>query len=190
MITSYERAHGRAELDTVRAWMCADWLIRVRLPTWMELAGQDRRARAVRRLAPLRGIGAAEAAEGVLAEARRACAAAAEREAAWDAVWAERLDVATKAAGVAAATVAAAPVWLAIRDAANHAPWAVARDAVGDTVWDCTWTVAWDAAWDADDREARDAAVAALAPTADALELGAIELLESLEDVGRPGAAG
>jgi hypothetical protein len=190
LTASYERTHPSAELDTVRAWACADWLVRVRLPTWMELAGQGRRARAVRRLAPLRDVSAAEAAQGVLLEARRVCAEAAEREAAWDAVWAGRLAAATKAAGAAAAAVAAAPVWLAIREAANHAPWDVARDAVGDAVWDCTWMLAWDAAWDAEDRDARDAAFTALAPTADALELAAVELLASLGDVRRPGVGG
>ena len=183
-------ARGDPELDALRAWMCADWLVRVRLPTWMELAGLNRRARAVRRLEPLRDLGAAEAAADVLLRARTACAEAAEREAAWDAVWAGRLAAASRAAGAAAAGVASAAVWLGIREAANHAPWGVARDALGDAVWDCTWTAAWDAAWEAGDRDARAAAVAALAPTADALERGAIELLESLVDVGHEGAAG
>jgi hypothetical protein len=161
------------------AWSCADWLVRVRVATWMELAGQGRRARAVRRLAPLRDSHSAESAVPVLVAARRACAQAAEREAAWEAEWAYRLVTAKKAAVAAAVAVASTPIWLEIREAANLAPWGAARDAIGDTVWDCTWSVAWDAAWDAEDAHAREAAAAALEATAVALEVGAIELLES-----------
>jgi hypothetical protein len=161
------------------AWSCADWLVRERLPTWMELAGETRRARAIRRLAPLTDPARADAAATRLVAARRACEESMRREAAWDAVWQTRLANANRAATAAAAEVASAPVWLQIREAANDVAWDAARDAIGDMVWDCTWAVAWDAAWDADPDDARHVARAALAATAGRLEESARELLRS-----------
>jgi hypothetical protein len=159
------------------AWSCADWLVRERLPTWMELAGEVRRARAIRRLAPLTDPVRADAAAARLVAARRACEESTRREAAWDAVWQTRLARANRAATAAAAEVASAAVWLQIREAANDVAWDAARDAIGDMVWDCTWAVAWDAAWDTDASDARRVAWAAIAPTAKRLEESARELL-------------
>jgi hypothetical protein len=159
-------------------WLCADWMVRVRVPAWLDLAGQGRRARAIRRLTALGDVGTAEAAAPVLAEARDVAGATTRREAAWDAMWQARLSAANRAATAAAAEVAAAPIWLRIREAANRVAWDAARDAIGDTVWDCTWSVAWDAAWEAGDRDGRKAAVAALAPTAHALERDAVDILD------------
>jgi hypothetical protein len=165
--------------------MCADWMVRIRVPTWLELAGQGRRARGIRRLEPLHDMRSAEAAAPLLAVARDETQLATRREAAWDAMWQARLWAANRAATAAAAAVAAAPIWLRIREAANRVVWDAARDAIGDTVWDCTWSVAWDAAWEAGD-DTRDVAGGALAATALALERGAEELLASAADA--PGA--
>jgi hypothetical protein len=172
------------------AWLCADWMVRVRVPAWLALAGHSRRARAIRRLPRLQDIASAEAAVPLLAEARREAQASTKREAAWDAVWQTRLSAANRAATAAAADVASAPIWLQIRGAANRATWDAARDAIGDTVWDCTWCVAWDAAWEAEDKHVRDAAEGALAPTALALEHAAVEILESAAQASQSMPAG
>jgi hypothetical protein len=154
-------------------------MVRVRVPAWLALAGQGRRARAIRRLGPLEDAHSAKAAVALLSDAREAASDATRREAAWAAVWQARLSAANRAATAAAAEVAAAPVWLRIREAANRVTWDAARDAIGDTVWDCTWSVAWDAAWEAQEGQAREAAGAALAPTALVLEQGALEALDA-----------
>jgi hypothetical protein len=171
---------GDRGLDAIRAWMCADWLVRVRVPAWLALAGLHRRARAIRRLEPMRDARGAQRAAPVLAAARDSCAPTRERKAAWDALWSGRCEMATAHAGAAARRVASVPIWLAVREAASFAAWDEARDAIGDTVWDASWAVAWDAAWEAGEDGAREAAVAALAPTALALERQAMALLEDL----------
>ncbi len=44
----------RAEIK--RGWMCADWMIRVHTPAWLELAGLDDQATVLRNLPEIRGV--------------------------------------------------------------------------------------------------------------------------------------
>lgn len=88
------------KIEERRAWMAADWLVRVHTPAWLELAGITESAEALRSLPELRTLTG-------LKKSRPKIDAA--RAAAWD------------AAGAAA--------WAAARDAAGDAAGAAARDA-------------------------------------------------------------
>jgi hypothetical protein len=63
-------------LDEQRAWMATDWLIRVYLPAWLDLAGLHANACNLRALAQVVGAETLKSAEPKLGEARRASAAA------------------------------------------------------------------------------------------------------------------
>jgi hypothetical protein len=82
-------------VETRRAWMAVDWLARVHVPAWLELAGLGPHA------AALRGL-------GVLRDAESAGAARPAIDAAWAAAGAAAWDAARAAAG-AAARAAAGP---------------------------------------------------------------------------------
>ena len=170
------------DTDDRRAWLCVDWLVRVHAPAWLDVAGLARRSRALRRLAPLTEPGAMHEAVDSLEGARIDSAAAAAREAAWDATWADRWEAATTAARDAAWAAAAGPAWQAARDGARFADWDPLRRALGDAPWDAARTAAWDAAWEAGDQGPHEAARAALANTAADMELSVLELLDRLLD--------
>jgi hypothetical protein len=170
------------DTDDRRAWLCVDWLVRVHAPAWLDLAGLGRRSRALRRLEPLTWPGVAHDALDALEGARGDAAAAAAREAAWDATWADRWEGATTAARDAAWAAAAGPAWHAARDGARFADWEPMRRALGDAAWDAARAAAWDAAWEAGEQGPQEAARAALANTAADMELSVLELLASLLD--------
>lgn len=67
-----------------RAWMCADWLVRVHTPAWLDLAGITDASAALRALPALTDSRA-------VADAKPAITAA--RDAAWDAAWDAARDV-------------------------------------------------------------------------------------------------
>ena len=154
--------------DETRSYLALDWLIRVNLPAWLDLAGLADEATALQELAPITDMDTAAAAGPVVRAARDKAAAA----------WA--------AAGAAAGAAA----WDAARDAAWAAAWAAAGAAAGAAAWDAAWDAAWaaagaaawdaarDAAWDA----ARAAARAKLAPTVARLQADAIRLFERMID--------
>ena len=142
--------------DQVRGLMAADWLVRVYLPAWLELAGLD--AGELRGLPVLDSGDAAAAAQPVLDSARARAAAA------WDIAG----DAAWDAAGAAACEAA----W----DAAFDAAWDAARDAP----WDAPWVAAWVAARDAARDAAGDAAGNALAPTVIMLQDSAVILFRRM----------
>ena len=79
----------RDDHDEERAWMAADWLVRVHTPAWLELAGIKDTSAALRALPPLTAE-TAKAAQPAIEEARRKgdAAGAAAWDAAWDAAWA------------------------------------------------------------------------------------------------------
>jgi hypothetical protein len=91
-----------AEIETRRAWMVTDWMVREHTPAWLDLAGLAEQAAAVRGLPEITKASAA-ASMGVLNEARTRSAAA----------WAVAGDVAGAVAGAAA--------WDAARAAAGDA---------------------------------------------------------------------
>jgi len=194
--------------DELRGWLCADWLVRVHTPAWLELAGIGDAAAALRSLPALRDMQTLAAAQPAIDQARAAGAAAraAARDAAWDAAWAAARaaarDAARAAARAAARDAARAAAWAAARaaawdaaraaawDAAWDAAWAAAGAAAGAAARAAAWAAAWDAAWDAARAAAgaaagdaaRAAAWDALRPTAVELQRSALELVELLID--------
>ena len=65
-----------AEVEARRGWMCADWLVRVHTPAWLELAGAAAPAAALRTLPELHNAATLRTARPVIDEARSAGAAA------------------------------------------------------------------------------------------------------------------
>ena len=149
-------------VETKRATLAADWLIRTHTPAWLRLAKLETQAALLESLpeitdfAQCPSLMPALQAVRIDANAARAAAGDAARDAAWAAAW--------DAAGAAA--------WAAARDAARDAAWAAARDAA----WDAAGDAAWDAAWDA----ARAAAGDALKPTIAQLQISAVALVRKM----------
>ena len=160
--------------DEARGYLALDWLIRVHVPAWLELAGLTAEAAALRDLRRIDDLAAAEAAGPVMREASSKAAAA--WDAAGDAAWA--------AAGAAAGDAA----W----DAAWAAAWAAARDAAGAAAGAAAWAAAWAAARAAAGAAAWAAARAAadkrLAPTVAALQDRAVALYDAMITGEQPGA--
>lgn len=67
--------------DDLRGWLCADWLIRVYTPAWLELGGVKESAAALRVLAPITDWAGVENARPGIATAKKEAAVA--RDAAW-----------------------------------------------------------------------------------------------------------
>jgi hypothetical protein len=84
-----------------RSWMCFDWLVRVHTPAWLDLAGLDGHARALRSLAAITDAASCDAAMPTVRAARAAAG-----DAAGDAAWAAGRDAARAAAGDAARAAA------------------------------------------------------------------------------------
>jgi hypothetical protein len=180
--------------ETTRAYMAADWLVRVYTPAWLRLAGLTAEAQALESLARIVDATTARASHAPVAAARERAAAA------WDAA----RDAARAAAGAAARAAARDAAWAAAWDAARAAAWDAARDAARAAAGaaaraaarDAAWAAAWAAARDAARAAARDAAWAAagaaardaLAPTALMLRASAIELLDAMIAVGKSDA--
>jgi hypothetical protein len=168
---------GTEAQESKRAWMVTDWMVRVHLLAWLELAGLTEQATAVRGLPMLTSATKWKKAEPTVRKARKEAAAAwdAARDAAWDAArdaaWAAARAAAWDAAGAAAWDAA----WAAARAAARDAAWDAARAAAGDAARDAAWDAARDAAW--------DAARAALKPTVTSLQASALTLLDDLISV-------
>jgi hypothetical protein len=79
-----------------RSWMCFDWLVRVHTPAWLDLAGLDGHARALRSLAAITDAASCDAAMPTV-RAARAAAGDAAGDAAWAAARAAAWDAACKA---------------------------------------------------------------------------------------------
>lgn len=107
---------GTPEQEDRRAWMAADWLIRVHTPAWLRLAGLTSEADALAGLPELVSADSVPSLKGPLEAARKNAAAA------WD------------AAGDAAWGAARAAAWGAAGDAARDAARAAARAALAPTV--------------------------------------------------------
>lgn len=100
-------------LDEARSYLALDWLIRSFTPAWLDLAGLNAEAKALRELRRVVDLAAAKAAGPIAGAAAQAAAqgaaGAAAQAAAWDAAWA------------AAQAAAQAAAWDAARDAAQAA---------------------------------------------------------------------
>ena len=147
-------ATGEAD-DMRRSWMATDWLIRVHVPAWLEMAGLKARADGLCRLAEITDPASLGAAMGELTPAR------AEADAAGAAAGAAAWAAAGAAAGAAAWTAAGAAAWTAAGAAACAAAGAAACAAAGA------------------------AARAKLRPTVAALQSSALDLIRRMSDVGR-----
>jgi len=181
------------EVEQRRAFMAADWAVRVAAPVWLRVAGLNDAAGSLEALAPLDSVEACRSAASTIAQAREAAAAAATAaaaaavdavgDAAWVAAWAAARDAAgaaavdaARAAGVLAAgaavvfgakTAAADAAMAAGVDAARDAAWAVAAYATGAVSGDA----AGDAAW------------AVLRPHVERLQASAVGLYERMIEV-------
>jgi len=158
-----------ADLESRRAMMAMDWLIRIHTPAWLRLAGLTSQADLLANFPEINNMAKAPSLMPMLIAVRNDAAAAweARRDAAGAAAWEARRD----AAGTAGAAWAA---WEAARDAA----WA-AGDAALAAVWTAKGGATGDAglaAWDA----ARDAAGAALSKTKIEFQLSAAALVERM----------
>jgi hypothetical protein len=154
--------------EGTRAWMVADWLVRVHTPAWLRLAGLADHAQTLESCASFVDAATVCAEQPKIAAAGAAARAAA-RDAAGAAAWAAARDAAWAAARDAAGAAA--------RDAAGAAAWAASRDAA--------WAAAWDAAGAAAWAAKGAAASAALAPTVAALQASAQDLVRAMCAVGR-----
>jgi hypothetical protein len=153
---------GEAD-DLRRSWMAMDWLVRVHVPAWLDLAKLDSYAAAIRGGAEIiDGVTLAAVTPSLIAGQRQANAA---RDAARDAAWAAAWAAAGAAARAAARDAAGDAAWAA----AGAAAWAAARDAAGDAAW----------------AAARDAAGDALKPTVSTLQESAFSLIERMCAVGK-----
>jgi hypothetical protein len=144
------------ELQDKRAFLAADWAVRVFTPAWLRLAGLEENAAELEGLKALASVALCNEARPAIDRAR-----AAARDAARAAARAAARDAAGDAAGAAA--------WDAARDAARAAARDAARDAAG--------AAAGAAAWDAAGAAARAAARDALAPTVEQLQQSAVDLV-------------
>lgn len=70
------------EDETVRAWMCTDWMARECAPAFLRLAGLTEHAELLEALAPIVSPSTAKKAQPTLGAARKAA------DASWDASWA------------------------------------------------------------------------------------------------------
>jgi hypothetical protein len=164
----------RDGLDDQRALMAFDWLCRVHVPAWLDLAGFAEEAASLRN-------GPTFSDWSMLAEMTVRLQRASEKtraagDAAGDAAWAAARAAAWAAARDAAWAATGAAAWAAAWAAAGAAAWAAAwaatRDAARDAAWDAAWDAARDAAWDA------------LQPTVRELQDSALDLLDRMCRLG------
>ena len=152
--------------DAARSWMVTDWLVRVYVPVWLDLAELTDEAQRMRDL-PTVTAASLVAAMSVLTRA-------AARAVAWDAARAVAWDAAGVAAGVAALDAASAATRAAaraaVRDAARAVAWAAAWAAAGGL----SWAAAGNAASAAARAAARDAAGVAAGNAASAAARAAV----------------
>jgi hypothetical protein len=144
-------------LDERRNWMCADWLIRVYTPAWLDLVPNLQSDAEALRALPIiaSGENVVRAMEDLNRSRQRAAAA---RAAAQDATWAATRDAAQDAARDGAWAAAWAAAQAVAQDAARDAAWAATWDAAQDATWDAAQDATWAATWDAAQDAARDAA--------------------------------
>ena len=159
-----------------RGWMACDWLVRVATPQWLDLAGLDGHATALRALDPITDDASLTTATPHVDAAQDAAQTAA-WAAAWPAAWDAAQAAARDAAQAAAQAAARDAAWPAARTAAQAAARPAARAAAQDAARAAARDAAWAAAWDAVQAAAQAAAQAALEPTVTVLQHSAAVLL-------------
>ncbi len=188
------RTIGTADdgLDPLRAWMAMDWLIRTYTPSWLELAGLEGSAAALRTLGPVLDAPTLHKALAPLERGRDQARAG--RGGGWSAGLAAGRSAARETAWACAGAAAWAAARLGIGDMAGDRARAAARSAAADAA-------ATAAVCALEDRAvrgraaARDVARTALAPTLARLEESVLTLLdrmlptEMLEAPSRPGSS-
>ena len=164
------------EVELARSRLALQWMIRVHLPAWLDLAKLTNHASNLRTCQDCDidtfVIAAGNAADAALDAAMDATWDgtwdatwfAARDEATWDATWFAARDAARGAAWVAA--------WVASRGAARDEVWGAARDEVWDVAWDAARVAAWDAA--------RVAAQSTLRPIVVELQKSALYLVDRM----------
>lgn len=126
-------ATGGDGQDEARGWLAADWQVRHATPTWLELAGINDAAAALRALPPVIDLATLQGAQPALtaasteAAAARAAARDAARDAAWAAAWDAAWDAAVEApdgekydATYAATKTMLAPTVLSLQESAHE----------------------------------------------------------------------
>jgi hypothetical protein len=147
------------EIEDRRAWLAADWLVRIYLPTWLDLIGLTQDADQIRALPEITSATVATSLPTLQAVQEKPFIA-------WPPVWAA---VASAVNSVKTTAGAAAVV----------ATWVAAWDATGVAAV----AAAWDAAWNATKAAAAktDAtAGTALKPTVEKLQQSAFKLLDRM----------
>jgi hypothetical protein len=157
------------EVESRRATMAADWLIRVHTPAWLRLAKLNTQAELLEALPEITDFAQCPSLMPTLRAVRKDAdaAGAAARAAAGAAAW----DTAT----------ARDAAWAAAGAAAGAAAWDAAWDAAGAAAWDAA--TARDAAWAAAQAAAWATAGATLAPTLAKLQQSTLELVERMINV-------
>jgi len=169
--------------DEWRGWICVDWLARTNLPMWLDLAGFDKHATAVRSLAEIIDGASADAARPILSAAESvtgAAAWAAAESALGLAAWEAARSTARSAADLAAGPAAGDAAWSAAESAARSAAWLAAWLAAWSAVESAARSAAWAAAEPAAESKAWAAAWTALAPSVLALQASAFVLLDRM----------
>jgi hypothetical protein len=177
------RTIGTADdgFDEPRSWMAMDWLIRTYAPSWLAVVGLSAPAQQLESLPEVadgaslkRALEALRAARSI---SRKAWAPALStvRIAPWS-PWAAGRAAAREAAWRSAAAAAWAAARVAVGDIAGDRARALARDIAGDAAT----AVTREARAGVERSSARRAARAALAPTLQALEHSAFELLDRM----------
>jgi hypothetical protein len=158
------------DVQAARAFMVADWAVRVFTPAWLRLADLEANAIELEGLKALTSMALCKEAKPAIDRAGAA---------AWAAAGDARA-AAGAAAGAAAWAAAGAAAWAAAGAAAGAAAWAAAGAAARAAAGDArdAWGAAGDAARAAGD--ARAAARARLAPTVEQLQQSAVELIERM----------
>lgn len=174
-----------SSVETRRAVMSTDWLIRTHTPAWLRLAKLNDQAASLESLPKITDLIDCRSLMPVLNEVRSDANAArnAARDAAKDdAAWAAARTATREAAGEAARDAAweADAAGAAARDAAGDAARATGRTAAGEAARDAAWAA--NAAGDAAKDAAWTAATAALAPTVAALQSSALDLVNRMID--------
>ena len=167
------------KVQDARAFMAADWAVRVFVPAWLRRAGLVEDAEALEALPELSTVKSCEAAMPFIWKAGDAAwpaASDAARAAAGAAAWAAAWPAAGDAARAAARAAAGAAAW----DAAGAAAWAAARAAARAAAGAAAWDAAWDAAGDAARDAAGNAAGDALAETVAELQRSASDLFDRM----------
>jgi hypothetical protein len=183
------------DIEEFRAWLATDWLVRVQAPVWLEAAGLDEFAQALREQEAVVFPDQARTVQTLLDEAAAYANVGAKdmsRE------WGEKGEAAWAQVGPKSWEAAGNGVKMAVRRATSGGQKAAsaaagyglryaARDAAGEVACDAAWDAAFIVAWTAalpvggfKTGEASAAAAEALSPVAAALEDMQFELLDAL----------